>query len=355
MALEILTNSPLRSVPENYCPLGSARWFKIPAGYDAGKTLFYFDHVIGKGPPLATVLFVHGNPECSYTFRHIRDALIDRGVPFRLIAMDHIGFGVSDQANYEMVDMHHSANLQQLVRHLDLRNITLVIHDWGGPIGVGAFADDMDRVERLIVLNTSIFPMPPEGITYANWPLRWLPWSRLPFFVPDSFWGGAAACAVLNANPGSVAKLYLKSFLFQWRFALHLIASNTPEWVFSEALRRKANARSSKRNVLQTSVYGYGYSYSDAVVGQQSNHDYYKKMQTVLPALWGSHGRNIPVAAHFGCWDPLGKDSVIAQWHEALPQMKQETYRYPGFGHFIEEYKGPEIAVSILKLNGISA
>ena len=156
----VLTNTPLENPPVDYCPAGSQCWFKIPEGRDAGKTMFYYDHIVGNGEPEATVVFVHGNPECSYTYRFIRDALINSGRPLRLIAMDHIGFGLSDQASFEMVDMHHSANLLQWVRHLDLQEVSLVVHDWGGPIGVGTFAEDPGRIRNLLVMNTTIFPMP---------------------------------------------------------------------------------------------------------------------------------------------------------------------------------------------------
>ncbi len=76
--------------------------------------------------------------------------------------------------------MHHANNLLQLVRYLDLQNVTLVIHDWGGPIGVGAFIREPQRVSNLIVLNTTIFPMLPDGPLYTNYPIRFLPWSGFP-------------------------------------------------------------------------------------------------------------------------------------------------------------------------------
>lgn len=351
--MEIRTNSPMRTVPDDYCPAGSQRWFRIPTGHDAGKTIFYYDHLVGGGAPVATVLFVHGNPECSYTFRHVRDALVDRGAPLRLVALDHVGFGASDQATFEMVDMHHAANLRQLVEHLDLRQVTLVIHDWGGPIGVGAFEGAMDRVASLVVLNSTIFPMPDDGITYANWPWRHLPWSAFPSVVPDALWGGAAAGAVLDALPASVPVMLGRSMLYQLRFALRAFPHHSPPWVFSESLRSRGNARSSKRNVLQTPVWGHGYRYSDAVVGEQDNHAFYRAMQASVPSSWGAAGANLPAAGHFGAWDPCGKPSVIAQWHEALPRMRERTHLYPGFGHFIEEYKGAEIATSILELHGV--
>ena len=63
--------------------------------------------------------------------------------------MDHIGFGISDQATFEMVEIHHSDNLLQLIRHLDLKDVTLAVHDWGGPIGVGTFIQEPWRMTTM--------------------------------------------------------------------------------------------------------------------------------------------------------------------------------------------------------------
>ena len=354
MSIAIQSNSPLRTLPDDYCPPGADRWFTVPEGYDAGKTLFYSDYCPAGGTPEKTVLFVHGNPECSYTYRHARQALQDSQVRLRIVCPDHIGFGISDQADYEMVDMHHADNLRMLVEHLDLRNVILVIHDWGGPIGVGAFLDQMDRVDGLVVLNTTIFPMPADGYTYDTWPLRVMPWSSLGWVIPRALWGGAAASVLEGANPAPVAAIYGRSFLKQVRFALGRIPVNTPAYVFSESLRSKANARSSQRNVRQTPVWGHGYAYTDRKHGRQDNHDFYRSMQAQLPACWGREGRAIPAAAHFGEFDPCGKASVRDQWLAALPQLDQAMHVYPEVGHFVEEYKGPEIARSICAVAGLS-
>jgi len=71
MNTTLQSNTPLVNPPADYFPAGSARWFTIPEGLDKGKTLFYYDHIVGEGEPKATVVFVHGNPESSYTYRHI--------------------------------------------------------------------------------------------------------------------------------------------------------------------------------------------------------------------------------------------------------------------------------------------
>jgi len=348
--VDVKSNSPLQEVPEDYCPAGADRWFEIPEGLDKGKKMFFFDHVEGEGNPKGTILFVHGNPECSYTYRHVLRELMTSGKTLRYVAMDHIGFGVSDQATYQMIFAHQAFNLRLLIKHLDLKNVTLVVHDWGGPIGVGAFVDAMDRVDKLVVLNTGVYPMPREGITYENWPLRWFPWCKFPTYTPTALWGGMSAWAVCYAKPEPMAWAFLKSNCYQILFLLRLLKKGSPVYVFSESLRTRANALSSKRHARETPTYGSGYVYSDPNVGPQSSFELFKNIHEAVPKHWGPEGRAIPAVGHFGSFDPLGKDSVIRQWEEVLPQMVGNTFKYPEVGHFVEEHKGSEIAQSILKL-----
>lgn len=352
--MKIQSNTPLKVLPSDYCPPGSERWFTLTEGHDAGKTLFYYDHATGTGEPEATVLMVHGNPECSYTYRHIRDSLTASGRSVRIIALDHIGFGISDQADFEMVDMHHARNLLQLVRHLDLQNLTLVVHDWGGPIGIGALIQEAWRVDSLLVMNTTVFPMPSEGITYTNYPMRWLPWSSTPHFVPNALWGGVAAKVVSHGEPQNSMLFFAHTLGYLIKHGLRIIPAGSTEYVWAEQLRSRANARSSKRNVLQTPVWGHGYLYEDRKHGMQDNRDFYRFIQSEVPRQWGAQGRNIPVSGFFGQWDACGKNEVIAQWHEALPAMKTATAIFPECGHFIEELKGPEMASAILHMNAAS-
>ena len=350
--MNLASNTPLRNPPPDYCPPESERWFTIPDGPDAGKTLFYYDvQTSPNETPKTTVLFVHGNPECSYTYRKIRDALIASGQSLRIVAMDHIGMGLSDQADFEMVDFHHAAHVLQLVRHLDLKDITLVTHDWGGPIGIGALIREPERVCALLAMNTTVFPMPADGHTYTNYPFPWLPWHMTPHLIPDAVWGGVAAAVVCHAHPQGTAS-FLRS-ITRWLIghARNTIAQDSPEYVFSQMLRSTANAKSSKRNVLQTPVWGKGYRYEDARHGTQDNHAFYTYLQDNITRCWGPQGQNIAACGYFGQWDACGKDSVIAQWHTALPQMASNTHKFPDIGHFIEEYKGAEMAASILDMH----
>lgn len=341
--MHILSNTPLREVPKDYAPeKATHKWFDIPTGLDKGKRLYYYDYSNHPNPQ-KTVLFVHGNPECSYTYRHIRDEIIKVKKPVRIIANDHIGFGLSDQASYEMVEIHHAHNLKLLIEQLQLTNIILVIHDWGGPIGIGAFIDSPELLAGMVVLNSTVFPMPKSGYTYSNFPFRVLPWAITPTIIPTSLWGGVAAYVVSNGHPqGFFTFLWGAAKRMLWH-ARHSFDIQDPEYVWSQMLRSSMNAKSSKRQVRQTPVWGHGYTYHDPTIGKVSNKDFYRHIQHTLAEKWGKEGNPILIAGFFGMWDACGKQEVIQQWGEALPQINAHLYQFEEIGHFIEEYKGVEI------------
>ncbi len=98
-----------------------------------GLRYHYIDE--GTGP---TLLMVHGNPTWSFAWRNLIKALAPR---YRVVAVDHIGCGFSDKPqDYSYRLAQHVANLERFVTGLDLSEITLFAHDWGGAIGMGAAA-----------------------------------------------------------------------------------------------------------------------------------------------------------------------------------------------------------------------
>ncbi|MFN3148570.1 alpha/beta fold hydrolase [Bremerella sp.] len=109
----------------------------------------------GSGEPM---LMVHGNPTWSFYWRNIVTQFRDS---HRMVAVDHIGCGLSDkpqQYNYRL--QQHIDNLVALIDELDLQNINLLVHDWGGAIGLGAALARPDRFARLVLFNTAAFPPP---------------------------------------------------------------------------------------------------------------------------------------------------------------------------------------------------
>jgi len=101
------------------------------------------------------VLFVHGNPTWSFAWRHLIRGLSDQ---YRCIAVDHLGMGLSDKPlDYEYRIDQHIDNLCHLVNELDLQQVTLVGHDWGGCIGMGMAARLPERMSRFVMMNTAAF------------------------------------------------------------------------------------------------------------------------------------------------------------------------------------------------------
>ena len=348
------SNTPVTFIPEDYCPDNSYHWHTLQSGYDAGKQLFYYDYICGQSNTKAdkTLLFVHGNPESSYTYRKVIQQLQqDTQQSYRIIAMDHIGFGLSDQADFEMVDMHHAHNLLELVRHLDLQDITLIVHDWGGPIGIGALIQEPERISGLVVLNTTVFPIPRDGVTFENYPMSWLPWSRFPDWVPDRLWGNHSAFAV-TATPKKPLELAFNYTLYHGQRLLNIVPQHdrAAHRFFSEQFASRINARSSKRMVRQTPVWGHGYRYRDSHHGVQDNRDFYYRIQQDIHRVWGPQGQNIPVRGLFGEWDPLAKDTVLAQWKKNLPQLEGHLQCFKDTSHFIEEHQAPAIAEAIASM-----
>ncbi|MEJ2661011.1 MAG: alpha/beta fold hydrolase [Desulfobacteraceae bacterium] len=123
-----------------------------------GLNYHYLDE--GRGEPL---LMVHGNPTWSFYFRSLVNAFSNE---YRVIVPDHMGCGLSDkptEAQYGFRLRDRVADLKALMDHLDLKApLTLIVHDWGGMIGLAWALDHLDEVGRIVILNTSGF-FPPAG------------------------------------------------------------------------------------------------------------------------------------------------------------------------------------------------
>ena len=113
-------------------------------------------HVVdeGEGPP---VVMVHGNPAWSFLYRH----LVQRLRPsHRCVAMDHLGFGLSDKPRgWSYLPEAHAENLEALIDGLGLRDVTLVVQDSGGPIGLAYAVAHPENVARLVIMNSWAWPV----------------------------------------------------------------------------------------------------------------------------------------------------------------------------------------------------
>ena len=165
----------------------------------AGFRMHYVDE--GQGPP---ILCLHGEPTWSYLYREVIPALAKN---HRVIAPDYMGFGKSETPqNVEYTARRHTDNLELLVKELDLEEITLVVHDWGGQIG-GAFAlRQHNRVRRIVVMNTMLsLDMPGEDTCWENNAKEsaWFSWANRA--VAD----GTFEATLRNAGVGIVGLMKL--------------------------------------------------------------------------------------------------------------------------------------------------
>ena len=114
-------------------------------------------HYVDEGPRDAPVLLMlHGNPTWSFYYR---DLIAAFGQDYRVVVPDHIGCGLSDKPQgFDYTLESHIAHVERLVDGLDLSAITLVMHDWGGAIGMGFAVRHPDLVSRFVVFNTAAFP-----------------------------------------------------------------------------------------------------------------------------------------------------------------------------------------------------
>lgn len=157
-----------------------------------GHDLHYIDR--GEGKP---VIMVHGNPTWSFYYRHLIQTL---SPDFRTIVPDHIGCGLSDKPNagvYNYTLESRIKDFDSLIHQLNINEkISLVLHDWGGMIGLAWAVDHIDRIDKIIITNTSGFFLPKE----KKFPfLLWLIKTIRPFAVP----------AVLGLNVFAKGALYL--------------------------------------------------------------------------------------------------------------------------------------------------
>jgi haloalkane dehalogenase len=171
------------------------------------------------------VLFVHGNPTWSFYWRRLISAISGT---HRAVAPDHLGCGLSDKpqdAPYRLAD--HVDALERLVLTLDLRDITLVVHDWGGAIGMGVAVRHPDRFARFVVCNTAAFPSRAIPLRIAA--------CRLPGFGSFAVRGlnGFAGAAVFMATERGLDPVTRSGYLAPYdswahRVAVHRFVQDIP-------------------------------------------------------------------------------------------------------------------------------
>jgi cis-3-alkyl-4-acyloxetan-2-one decarboxylase len=259
-----------------------------------GHTMAYVDE--GSGPP---VLLVHGNPTWSFYYRSLLAALPPLGL--RAIAPDHIGMGRSDKPDaraYPHTLSRRVADLGEFVDGLGLTEpLSLVVHDWGGAIALSWAVENLERVDRLVVLNTGAFPLPPG---------KRVPWmlqtARLPVV-------GDLAVRRLNAfSRGAVVMGSGQRWLPAEARAGLLAPYDRPE-------HRVAVSRFVQDIPVRTS---------------DPAHPVLARTEQRLPLL-----QDRPTLVCWGMKDPVFDEVVLDHLVSLLPQS--EVHRFPDAGHFVLE------------------
>jgi cis-3-alkyl-4-acyloxetan-2-one decarboxylase len=193
-----------------------------------GIKMNYIDEGPKDAPP---ILMLHGNPTWSFYYRRLIATLRTQ---YRVIVPDHVGMGLSDkpdEQHYDYTLARRVIDLEKLFLSLNLRrNLTLVLHDWGGMIGTAFATDHPERIARIVVLNTGGFTLPktkkmPWQLTLARTPVL----GGLLVRGLNGFSRGAVKDCVMRPMPKNVAEAYLAPYnSWQNRLAVHRFIQDIP-------------------------------------------------------------------------------------------------------------------------------
>jgi haloalkane dehalogenase len=262
-------------------------------------------HYVDEGPrSKRAIVCVHGNPTWSFAFRRIVRAFSPR---HRVVALDHLGCGLSDKPrDWDYTLRAHAENLHALVVELGLEDVTLVMHDWGGAIGMGFARRASERVSRMLVMNSAAFPS-----THMPWRIR--------------------ACRVPLIGPVLVQQL-------------NAFAGLAPRMALHDASRLSARARR-----------GYLLPYRSAAdriairrfvedIPMSPRHRSWSELASIESAL--SQFRDRPVSIVWGERDWCFTPAFRAEWERRFPRAR--VARIEDAGHLVFE-EAPDAVASALE------
>lgn len=256
-----------------------------PKRFDTGRGVMSY---LDEGSGDEAVVMVHGNPTWSFYYRNLVLGL--RG-NIRCIVPDHLGCGLSDKPqdfNYTLGE--HIKNLRGLLDSLALRKIHLIVHDWGGPIGLGATLTKPELLGRVVILNTAAF-----ADTVVPWRIRLC---RAPVIGEwlvrglNGFAGPAAWMAVTRPLTPEVKRGFLYPY-DNWanRIAIHRFVVDIPSGKGSPSDRALAEVES-RLGLLHAKPVRILWGGRDFCF----NRHYYNRWRVVLP---GAHADYLAGAGHY--------------------------------------------------------
>src|SRR5918997_1271532 len=257
----------------------------------AGKTSL---HYVDEGPADApTLLFLHGNPTWSYLWRRPIAELSAAG--HRCVAYDHMGFGRSEKPRRlsAYILERHVENALALLDALDLQDVTLVAHDWGGPIGLGAMLERQERLRALVLMNTWAWELP----------------SWLPPFLREFRTEGLGEILALGGN------LFVESIPGG-------MARREVDPVMMEAYRAPFPDYWSRAGTL-------AFQREIPLTERDRSAPVMASIQERLPSL------DVPVLLVWGMRDPVFQPVFLDQWRELFPDA--QTVELERASHFLVE------------------
>jgi haloalkane dehalogenase len=261
----------------------------------AGR-LHYVDE--GSGP---AVVMVHGNPTWSYLYRHMIKQLQPE---YRCIAMDHIGFGLSDKpTDWSYLPVDHAANLTALIDGLGLKDITLVVQDWGGPIGLAYAFARPENVSRIIIMNTWAWPVNRD-------------WYYIAF---SGFMGGP------------IGRLLIRRYNF-----------------FARSIMRQAFGDKRKLTPAAHEHYLRALSAAEDRKGCYVFPRQIVKATPWLDQLWSNISvlKGKPTLIVWGMKDIAFREKELKRWESTFPEAR--TVRLSSVGHFVQEEAPDELAAAVV-------
>lgn len=269
-----------------------------------GVRMHYLDE--GKGE---VILCLHGEPSWSFLYRKMIKPLSQH---YRVIAPDLIGFGKSDkyaeQGDYTL--RMHMDSIKALITQLDLKDITIVVQDWGGLIGLPVVSEMPERFARLFIMNTGL----PAGEA-SFWGLLTHP-SRIPQFLAFSAWSNFAK-RIPDMQVGRVIKMGMKDKSLA-----------TPQVVAAYDAP------------FPDKSYKAGAKIFPALVPMKKGMAGVAEMKAARKFLstWQK-----PAMVVFSDSDPIMKGADHF-FRKLIPTAKQHPYVTVSAGHFLQEEKGEELA-----------